>query len=162
MKLYHVTYKKNLENIKKQGLLKSFHLNNSQYEGITSGEAIYLSKFPKGNNLPIQMMGKELVSMEINLNSLNSELIYPDDGLYWAFSNEVIFHEEDLDEIKEAFNLSNIDEAKKKLLELEQLQDEQLPMAFKNLWRWYLLTEGEIAYQDDIPFNLIEDYFEFS
>lgn len=161
MKLYHITYKKNLDNIKKLGLLKSLHLSNSHYEDITSGEAVYLSKYPKGNNLPIHMHGKELISLEINLSSLNKDLIYPDDGLYWAFNNEIIFTEDDLEEIREAFNLQDDNEAMKKLEYLDTLTDDDLAKEFKGLWYWYLIKEGEIAYKADIPYSLIDDFFEF-
>ena len=157
MKLYHVTYKKNLESIKKDGLSIDYHLLNSNYPDQTSGKAIYLSKYIKGNNLPIHMHGKELVSLEIDLMSLDEKFIHPDDGIYWAYNNEVMFHEEDLDEIKEAFNLKTDSEAEDKLNYLESLTDDELIKEFKNIWNWYLASEGEIAYLDNISFDKIVD-----
>lgn len=155
MKLYHVTYKKNLENIKKSGLSIDYHLLNSNYLDQTSGKAIYLSKFIKSNNLPIHMNGKELISLEINLESLNHNLIHPDDGIYWAYNNEIMFHEDDLDEIKNAFKLKNDIEASNKLDYLESLSDSELIKEFKDLWFWYLENEGEIAYLANINFDQI-------
>lgn len=162
MRIYHVTYKKNLESIKKYGLRIDYHLSNSLYTGQTSGQAIYLSKYIKGNNLPIKMHNEKdsLISLEINLDSLNQDLIYPDDGIYWAFGNEEIFSEDDLEEIMDAFNLSKVGDAVRKLEYLESLLDEQLPKEFKNIWRWYLENEGEIAYLGNIDFELISDVIE--
>lgn len=157
MKLYHVTKKENLESIKQNGLLKAYHLKQSQYPDTTSGEAIYLSTNMNGNNLPINLYSHDLISLEIDLSSLSLSLIRPDDGIYWAYGHEEMFVEDDLDEVRSAFGLSTNEEAMSKLEILEELEDHELVDAFKDLGMWYLNQEGEIAYLGDIDFNLIKE-----
>lgn len=157
MKLYHVTKKSNLESIKKEGLSLRYFLTQSKYEEQTSGPAIYLSKFIQGNNLPCSLFEYELISLQIDLKNLEISKIRPDDAIFFAFAQEHMFHEDDLEEIQKAFHLANEEEARLKLDYLDSLTDTQLVEEFKNLGLYYLEEEGEIAYLDNIPFESIEE-----
>jgi len=160
LKLYHVTKKSNLESIMKEGLSLKYFLKQSQYGDQTSGEAIYLSRYPQGNNLPSTLLEEERVSIVLELSSLDESLFHPDDGIYWAFSNEVMFHDEDLEEIKEAFSLDSLEAAEEKLEYLDSLTDKELVSVFKPLWRWYLQKEGELSYRGDISPDLFVEVLE--
>jgi hypothetical protein len=154
--LYHVTPKENLESILKNGLqIKFFGEIHEEMEVRPASDNIYLSKFKESNNLNNNIYTRgDLVSLKIDISSLDTSLMYPDDAFFNAFANEDYLV--DAEEISKEFNI-NIDEATRLLDILDNLNDKDFAETVKPLATLYLKSQGEISYSTDIKSDAIKE-----
>lgn len=147
--LYHVTLKENLKNIMDKGLLtKKCGIIHGKTNIRPEEKTVYLSKKDTSDNLPITIFDKELVVFQIDSSYINENNIYPDDFIYDAFEREEIFV--DHEELIYDYNFDEED-AEIFFYILDAINDENLPLFFKNMWALYLEKEGEIAVAHNIP-----------
>lgn len=158
---YHVTKKRNLASILKDGL-------KSSYFGDVHGEmdirpkekGVYLSRHEKSNNLNSSLFdnGGKLVVLKIENSFIDQDLVYPDDGMFAAFANEDLFF--DADELTSELGI-DVDEADKIFSIFENTFDADMAELMKPLWPWYLKKHGEISTSQGVPAHKIVSCFDY-
>ena len=158
---YHVTTLDSAKNI----LLNGF--NTEEYGKIHGSMNIkppvkttYFSKHPSSNNLNSALFENDLklAIIEVNTSGFNEDFIYPDDAFWCAFSNEQFL--EDPQEVAEFFDIP-IDEASILLNLMENCTNEELVDVTKQLWKLYLIKEGEISTSQNINKDSISTIYSY-
>ena len=154
--LFHVTLKKNLDSILKNGLKTSYfgYIHGSM--DCQPKDTIYLSKFELSNNLNSRMfeLDDEFVSFKIDTSFLDINSLYPDDAFFSSDALESVF--DNVESISETFKIP--------MKEAEICYNNSFILSpnnvdsFKIFALWYLQTEGEISTSIDIPPEAIVSY----
>lgn len=166
-RLYHATRMENMPSILSRGLLTQHYGKvHGEMDYAPAGPSVYLSRHETSSNLNANLFARnedgspaQVVLLEIDPEQLDPDLVYPDDSMLYAMDEMCLENWEDDDEEErsricaayaERYGIGE-EQARRLIIACDEEGEDRYPHILKEIWREFLLVEGEIAYMGNIP-----------